>query len=186
MESAVPCPEQMWPERSTGGVRHQASVYLTSAGETKRRPACAAPEILTLAGLRSTLGGVRCADALACGSGSVVEHLLAKEKVASSNLVFRSGKALTGAFFRAWVRLLALWRHCGNGGMADAAVLKTAGLRPVRVRIPLSALVLCFPYADGILGGCDQGMVTKWSHYPLRSFARRSDASRCMSVVTWL
>ena len=25
-----------------------------------------------------------------CGSGSVVEHLLAKEKVASSNLVFRS------------------------------------------------------------------------------------------------
>jgi hypothetical protein len=38
---------------------------------------------------------------LTCGSGSVVEHLLAKEKVASSNLVFRSGKALSGAFFHA-------------------------------------------------------------------------------------
>lgn len=30
----------------------------------------------------------------------------------------------------------------GNGGMADAAVLKTVGSNPVRVRIPLSAPLL--------------------------------------------
>ena len=33
------------------------------------------------------------------GSGSVVEHLLAKEKVASSNLVFRSERASWEARF---------------------------------------------------------------------------------------
>jgi hypothetical protein len=31
-----------------------------------------------------------------CGSGSVVEHLLAKERVASSNLVFRSSRIPRG------------------------------------------------------------------------------------------
>ena len=35
---------------------------------------------------------------LYCGSGSVVEHLLAKEKVASSNLVFRSTLSMKGNF----------------------------------------------------------------------------------------
>jgi hypothetical protein len=49
---------------------------------------------------------------LACGSGSVVEHLLAKEKVASSNLVFRSRKALLRAFFR--VRLADMRNQPGD------------------------------------------------------------------------
>src|SRR5215218_2103219 len=65
------------------------------------------------------------------GSGSVVEHLLAKEKVAGSNPVFRSNvtRALPGCFRVLGPRhtVCSRSRSCerGRGGMADAAVLKT-------------------------------------------------------------
>ena len=59
----------------------------------------------------------------------MVEHLLAKEKVASSNLVFRSGTAPLGAAFFAPVIMVAGAHPTrGTGGMADAAVLKTVGV----------------------------------------------------------
>ena len=66
------------------------------------------------------------------GSGSVVEHLLAKEKVAGSNPVFRSNvtRALPGCFRVLGPRHTVCSRsrsgQRGRGGMADAAVLKTA------------------------------------------------------------
>src|SRR5829696_4829328 len=70
------------------------------------------------------------------GSGSVVEHLLAKEKVAGSNPVFRSSvtRALPGSFRVLGSRHTVCSRSrvllCGRGGMADAAVLKTAEGQP--------------------------------------------------------
>ena len=70
------------------------------------------------------------------GSGSVVEHLLAKEKVAGSNPVFRSSvtRAAPGCFRvlrsgRAVCSRSGSWQR-GRGGMADAAVLKTAEGQP--------------------------------------------------------
>lgn len=53
----------------------------------------------------------------------MVEHLLAKEGVASSNLVFRSIIVPT----------------CRSGGMADATVSKTVEGNLVWVRLPLPA-----------------------------------------------
>src|SRR5215213_1367899 len=67
------------------------------------------------------------------GSGSVVEHLLAKEKVAGSNPVFRSKIQWTSgpiavrfAFSGDPLRYPFAAKR-GRGGMADAAVLNTAG-----------------------------------------------------------
>ena len=77
----------------------------------------------------------------------MVEHLLAKEKVAGSNPVFRS--SVTRAFARVFSctrvathGMLSVEIACqrGRGGMADAAVLKTAEPQAlVWVRIPPSA-----------------------------------------------
>jgi hypothetical protein len=80
----------------------------------------------------------------------VVEHLLAKEDVASSNLVFRSIQVLwrrsqvvkAGVCktpiqrFKSARRLVIL---CRGGGMADAADLKSASRKGVWVRVPPSA-----------------------------------------------
>jgi hypothetical protein len=63
------------------------------------------------------------------GSGSVVEHLLAKEGVASSNLVFRSN------FF---------WRR---GQVVKAGVCKT----PIVGSIPTVASNLSEPAAGGLV-----------------------------------
>ena len=62
----------------------------------------------------------------------LVEHLLAKEKVAGSNPVFRSSslveRAIDGPFCVSMVSCCGiLIQPCGRGGMADAAVLNIAG-----------------------------------------------------------
>ena len=56
------------------------------------------------------------------GSGSVVEHHLAKVRVGGSNPLFRSTSPA-----------------CRSGGMVDAAVSKTVGGNPIRVRLSASA-----------------------------------------------
>ena len=67
----------------------------------------------------------------------MVEHLLAKEKVAGSNPVFRSSVTRAMARVFSCTRIestqYALGREScqrGRGGMADAAVLKTAEGQP--------------------------------------------------------
>ena len=56
------------------------------------------------------------------GSGSVVEHHLAKVRVGGSNPLFRS-----------------IFSSSRSGGMVDAAVSKTVGGNPIRVRLSASA-----------------------------------------------
>ena len=90
----------------------------------------------------------------ACGSSSAVERLLAKEEVASSNLVFRSilisrrrsqvvkaGVCKTPMQRFESARRLHYFSSCRGGGMVDAADLKSALRKEVWVRVPPSALL---------------------------------------------
>src|SRR5579883_3155456 len=105
---------------TAGAARRRRTCSLLSA-PTRRRPAMQTltirrPQPVAIAvAIRYTKEVAR-AVARPRGSGSVVEHLLAKEGVASSNLVFRSNDPGAERDQLPGFRYLCSWRPAGQAG----------------------------------------------------------------------